>query len=81
MEDNQNSQACHKAMLAVEATEDDSVLLVTYDPDRISADAIEDALANGLDRPEYEDTDFEEAVRDILSDLVEEVKAIPLILV
>ena len=68
-------------MLAVEATEDDSVLLVTYDPDRISADAIEDALANGLDRPEYEDTDFEEAVRDILSDLVEEVKAIPLILV
>jgi hypothetical protein len=79
MEGNQNRQHCRTAMLAVENITDDSVLLITYDPDKTSAQAIEDALANGLDRPEYEDMDFVEAVRDILSDLVEEVRVILLI--
>lgn len=58
---------------------EDQALLVTYDPDKTSALAIEEALENGLERSEYDDMDFEEAVRDILSDLAKEVRSIPLI--
>lgn len=80
MEDNQNKQHCRTAMLVVEnILDEDQALLVTYDPDKTSALAIEETLENGLERSEYADTEFVEVVRDILSDLAEEVRSIKLI--
>lgn len=80
MEDNQNKQHCRTAMLVVEnILDEDQALLVTYDPDKTSALAIEETLENGLERAEYADTEFVEVVRDILSDLAEEVRSIKLI--
>lgn len=80
MEGKQNRQHCRTAMLVVEnILDEDQALLVTYDPDKTSALAIEEALENGLERSEYVDTEFVGVVRDILSDLAEEVRSIPLI--
>lgn len=80
MEGKQNKQHCRTAMLVVEnILDEDQALLVTYDPDKTSALAIEEALENGLESAEYADTEFVEVVRDILSDLAEEVRSIKLI--